>query len=224
VQSPRNAIINRPIQPVQEAGNQEGALVSSNSRTNVERVLGPEILSLFSHLDSGASLFGNLIDHPVMIKASVSSDIGRGFGEKLDSNLDTRNDGFKVKADLRFQCHTIKSTTRMKDHRRIDERSVAFHRLIAAKVRTTPSSLQLARDNIGRWLRDCSPGVRPALLEWAGLLDGALEDVLAVMESGDERAVRLRQSSPFAGFLTAEERNAILREFQRNVAIEMGDR
>jgi len=55
-------------------------------------------------------------------------------------------------------------------------------------------------------------------------LDGALEDVLAVMESGDERAVRLRQSSPFAGFLTAEERNAILREFQRNVAIEMGDR
>jgi hypothetical protein len=112
----------------------------------------------------------------------------------------------------------------MKDHRRIDERSLAFHRLIAAKVRANPSSLQSARDNIGRWLRDCSPGVRPALLEWAGLLGGALEDVLAVMESGDERAVRLRQSSPFAGFLTDEERNAILREFQRNVAMETGDR
>lgn len=34
------------------------AVVSSNSRANVERVLGPELTPLFAHFDCGASLFG----------------------------------------------------------------------------------------------------------------------------------------------------------------------
>jgi phosphoglycolate phosphatase len=34
------------------------AVVSSNSRANVARVIGPELLPLFLHLDCGASLFG----------------------------------------------------------------------------------------------------------------------------------------------------------------------
>ena len=104
----------------------------------------------------------------------------------------------------------------MEDHRLIDERSLAFHRVIAGKVRARPACLEKARENIERWLRDCSPGVRPALNERRGLLDGPLEELLATMEGADGRAVRLRQSSPFAGFLSGGERNAILRDFQRH--------
>ena len=88
--------------------------------------------------------------------------------------------------------------------------------MIAGKVRARPACLQKARENIGRWLPDCSPGARPALIEWRALLDGPLEELFAMMEGAEERAVRLRQSSPFAGFLSGEERNAILRDFQRH--------
>ncbi|MFT3807082.1 HAD-IA family hydrolase [Arenimonas sp.] len=34
------------------------ALVTSNSRPNIDRVLGPELCALFGHIDCGASIFG----------------------------------------------------------------------------------------------------------------------------------------------------------------------
>ena len=102
----------------------------------------------------------------------------------------------------------------MKDHRLIDERSLAFERLIAAKLRDEPALIEKARGNLARWLETCSDGVRPALLEWQRLLAGPFDELLALLEATDERATRLRQSSPFAGALTPGERFAILREFQ----------
>lgn len=102
----------------------------------------------------------------------------------------------------------------MKDHRLIDERSLAFSRLIAGKLQTDPTLVQHARGNLDRWLRDCSERSRPTLLEWRKLLDGPLAELLSFLTSPEERAVRLRQSSPFAGLLTPEERWEILRDFQ----------
>lgn len=101
----------------------------------------------------------------------------------------------------------------MKDHRLIDERSLAFERLIAAKLRSDPALLNTARGNLMRWLETCSPGVRPALLEWQQLISGPFSELLSRMGATDERATRLRQSSPFCGILTEEERLSILREF-----------
>jgi hypothetical protein len=37
------------------------------------------------------------------------------------------------------------------DHRRLDERSLALHRLVAEKVRATPALLDKARENLRRW-------------------------------------------------------------------------
>ncbi len=102
----------------------------------------------------------------------------------------------------------------MKDHRLIDERSLAFSRLIAEKLQANPALIQHARGNLQRWLQTCSERSRPALLEWRDLLDGPLETLLALLTSREERAAQLRQSSPFAGILTPEERFAILRDFQ----------
>lgn len=102
----------------------------------------------------------------------------------------------------------------MKDHRLIDERSLAFDRRIAAKLRADPSLAGKARANLERWLGTCAPGVRPDLLEWRRLLDGPFSTLLATLEAVDEHATRLRQSSPFCGVLTPGERTRILREFQ----------
>lgn len=101
----------------------------------------------------------------------------------------------------------------MKDHRLIDERSLAFDRLVTEKLRAEPDLVGQARANVERWLVTCSAGVRPILLEWQRLLEGPTDALFAQLEATDARAAQLRQSSPFCGVITAEERNRVLREF-----------
>lgn len=102
----------------------------------------------------------------------------------------------------------------MKSHALIDERSLAFGRALAARLRDHPEMIEQAQSTLNRWLTSCSPRARPALLEWRATLDGPIEGVLSLLTGRDERAVRLRQSNPFAGLLPNEERNEILRQFQ----------
>lgn len=101
----------------------------------------------------------------------------------------------------------------MKDHRLIDERSLAFDRLIAAKLRIDPMLLDKARAILSRWLQTSDDRSVPDLLEWQRLLDGSLTELLATLEATDEQSTRLRQSSPFCGILTPAERLAIIREY-----------
>lgn len=107
----------------------------------------------------------------------------------------------------------------MKSHLLIDERSLAFDRLIAAKLRSDPALLDKARSNLTRWLQTSDDRSTPDLLEWRRLLDGSFAEVLALLESTDERATRLRQSSPFCGILTPAERLAIIREYQARESV-----
>lgn len=99
------------------------------------------------------------------------------------------------------------------DHQRIDERSLAFGRAIAGRVTAHPELIAQARETVTRWLQTCSPGSRSTLREWLAALDGPVEGVLHLLTSRDERSTRLRQSNPFAGVLSQQERNAILRQF-----------
>ena len=102
----------------------------------------------------------------------------------------------------------------MKDHRLIDERSLAFDRLIAAKLRANPALVEKARENLRRRLATAAPAVRPALQERQFLLDGPLDTLLLTLENTDPRATRLRQSSPFCGILMRAERTRILKDFE----------
>jgi hypothetical protein len=98
------------------------------------------------------------------------------------------------------------------DHRRIDERSLALHRLIAQKVQASPSLLDKARDNLRRWRRsNATPS--PALAEWEDIISGPVGHVTALLAERSERAARLRQSSPFCGILTEAERRAIYESY-----------
>ena len=100
------------------------------------------------------------------------------------------------------------------NHARIDERSLAFGRLIADRVRAEPDRwIAHARSNVARWLVTCSPRGRSTLLEWDAALRNGPAAALALLTDTDERAVRLRQSNPFVGVLTNAERNAVLLAF-----------
>jgi len=97
----------------------------------------------------------------------------------------------------------------------IDRRSLAFGRAIAARIAVDPAAVTRARMTLSRWMATCAPASRSTLLEWQAVLDGPVEQVVAMLTSPDERATRLRQSNPFAGVLSNQERNAILREFEK---------
>jgi len=79
---------------------------------------------------------------------------------------------------------------------------------VAARLETQPELLKVAHANLERWLGERSV---PALREWQDLLERAtFPELLAILRSPSEAAARLRQSSPFAGVLTPEERQSIL--------------
>ena len=100
------------------------------------------------------------------------------------------------------------------DHRQLDERSLAFGCLLAQRISENPGLIAQARATATRWLQTSSARSAPALHEWLELLNGPLEGVIQLLIARDERATRLRQSNPFAGALSPQERNEIIRRFQ----------
>lgn len=109
------------------------------------------------------------------------------------------------------------------DHLRLDDRSLALHVLIADKLSANPALLAIARDNIQRW-QTVSGGTSPALVEWAAILAGPLDQISAILTSASENAKRLRQSSPFAGILTETERRAVSESFSARTYYPGGQR
>ncbi len=107
------------------------------------------------------------------------------------------------------------------DHMRIDERSLAMHRLVAEKVRANPALLNEARDTLRRWQQmEGSPVL--TLSEWEDILNGPPAQVAEFLEERSERANRLRQSSPFAGFLREDERRAIYESYSTRTYYSRG--
>jgi hypothetical protein len=96
----------------------------------------------------------------------------------------------------------------VRSHQWIEQRSLALHEAVAAKLEAHPQLLDVARRNLERWLQQ-NPAT--ALREWRRILDSTpVADVVALLRSSSEEAARLRQSSPFAGLLTTEERRTIM--------------
>jgi hypothetical protein len=99
-------------------------------------------------------------------------------------------------------------TRLVRSHEWIDQRSLALHEAVAAKLEADAQLVEIARANLQRWL---STSRNPALLEWRRLLDTLPQpELLSLLRSRGDDAARLRQSSPFAGLLTPRERQAIL--------------
>ncbi len=90
-------------------------------------------------------------------------------------------------------------------HDRLERRSLALHRAIAAKLRVRPELLSIARENIERWSRRGGRS-QPYLDTWRAILDRPLEEILQVIVEDSPRMTDLRQSAPFAGVLDPRER------------------
>jgi len=100
----------------------------------------------------------------------------------------------------------------MKTHQRIDERSLAMAKVIVGRIDSDPdrSGLARAKTTCQRWFQN-SP--MPAIGEWLEILERPWEEIRAVLLDESETGRRLRQSDPFCGILTPQERWKIYRAY-----------
>lgn len=101
------------------------------------------------------------------------------------------------------------------DHERLEARSLALHSAIVRKIDRDPDLLLIPKRNLKRW-RARTIGPAPIYLdEWGRILRKPWAEIAEFLVSRSEDAIRLRQSSPFAGVLTAVERKRIYDGFRR---------
>jgi hypothetical protein len=98
-------------------------------------------------------------------------------------------------------------------HLRLDQRSLAMHRAIAAKLTDNPALVGLARANLDRWSGSTDPRSAPYFEQWRQLLNLPVPELAALLQEDSERMTALRQCSPFAGALEPKERWAIYDAF-----------
>lgn len=98
-------------------------------------------------------------------------------------------------------------------HQLHETRSLRMHRLIVERYLADPESvISFARENLSRWRLgnvNCDD-----FAVWEKILSGNQAGILKALTATDEKAVRLRQSSPFAGLISAEDRKKILASAQ----------
>ena len=96
-------------------------------------------------------------------------------------------------------------------HRLSEERSRAYHQVIADRLRGDRTILERARARVDGWIS--SSGTPPFYaLQWREVLCRDVEAIAAFLVDDGELARELRQSSPFAGVLSPEERWQIWRD------------
>lgn len=106
----------------------------------------------------------------------------------------------------------------MQTHQDIDRRSLAMHCLVVEKIRREPALFDRAKGTLARWRQTVCASSQPYLIEWERLFDQGMESCLAVAVEDSQRATDLRQSSPFAGILSNQERFAFLATWGRHRA------
>src|SRR5687768_10857422 len=93
----------------------------------------------------------------------------------------------------------------MDPHRRAERRSIAYHQAIAARISREPTLLELARARLRAWQRTAQIHPRYAAV-WARVLALPVEEMAIELAADVEEMRAARQSSPFAGALSARER------------------
>jgi hypothetical protein len=102
-------------------------------------------------------------------------------------------------------------------HRKLEERSLALHREIARRIRSNPDLLSSVRERLSKDIPSgrFSISLTDAMQEWLDLLDSSsVEQLPELLVDEGENGRRLRQSTPFAGILTKEERRRILEKHE----------
>jgi len=108
-------------------------------------------------------------------------------------------------------------------HAFLDEFALAYHRVVAQRLRTEPETvLERAHRNLNRWMVSDAfgPGERTSLEEWREILGEAdVDRLIEILTETTEEGQRLRSSSPLVGSLSPEERLEILTTCEQRATV-----
>jgi hypothetical protein len=96
----------------------------------------------------------------------------------------------------------------------LDARSLAYHRLVATKLRANPALLERAKETLARWREKSSVRSQPLLQTWEEILAKGVDAAVAISLEDSERAAELRSSSPLSVLLSNQERFAFIRQWR----------
>jgi len=88
-------------------------------------------------------------------------------------------------------------------------RSIEYHRKIGEYIQADPSILKIVKQRLHASLRGGDASRRHWASAWLKLIDGPIDILLRALVDPGESAKELRQSTPFTGILTPEERREI---------------
>ena len=111
-----------------------------------------------------------------------------------------------LKAVTAWVPEKLQAVPTYSSHRLLEARSLAMHAVIARKIERDPKLLAIAHRNVERWRTRWKDAPPAWLAEWQEVLKQPWQHVAALITEPSENGARLRQSSPFAGILTNEER------------------
>jgi hypothetical protein len=126
---------------------------------------------------------------------------------------------------VRLRAAGVRAVTRMETpvltlsggalkHRIIEARSLAMHCVAAQKIERDPRLLDQVRRTLETWRSRFGTDTPRALDEWEAILRRPWPGIAAFITDPGERATRLRQSTPFAGLLSARERERVYAAFR----------
>ena len=112
--------------------------------------------------------------------------------------------------------HDVPVRSGYSSHRLLEARSLAMHAVIAQKIDRDPKLLDVPRNNLKRWnARWDNEAPAPKWYgEWRAIMKLPWLEIAAIITEPSEQGARLRQSSPFAGILSAAERKRIYEAFR----------
>src|SRR5665213_2561327 len=97
-------------------------------------------------------------------------------------------------------------------HLQIDQRSLAMAKAVVERIDRDPerAGLKKAKAACERWFHS---DPTPAIGEWMAILERSWDEIRQVLLDESEEGQGLRQSTPFSGVLTPQERWNIYRAF-----------
>ena len=106
-------------------------------------------------------------------------------------------------------CSPLRLQSLWQQQRRMQMRSLRMHRIVAERYRETPADvIRFGLENLKRWQQrgvDCDD-----FRIWEGILRSSPQSLPEILCGSSEEAIRLRQSSPFAGLISETSRQQIL--------------
>ncbi|MEP7336129.1 MAG: hypothetical protein ABI977_00060 [Acidobacteriota bacterium] len=106
-------------------------------------------------------------------------------------------------------------------HQFLDQLNLAYHRKVVVRLLASPKAvLQTAFENLRRWQKiHEGTTTAQAITEWKTLLETkSLSELAAILTEDSDEGQRLRQSSPFAGVLMEQERDAMFDDYEKRAS------